>query len=83
MLTRHTRGGLNENQGWRMQMIHRNFEVTVRMAIVYVLVVVLGCSGVVQGKKQKGVSSKGSVPSYLKDYEKKRNKRRQPYKIKD
>lgn len=51
-------------------MIHRNFEVTVRTAIVCVLAVILGWSGMVQGKKQKSVSSKVSVPSYLKGYEK-------------
>jgi hypothetical protein len=51
-------------------MIHRNFEVTVKIAIVYISVAVIGCSGIVQGKKQKNLSSKESVPSYLKDYEK-------------
>jgi len=51
-------------------MTHRNLEAAVRTTIVYVLAVAIGCSGAVQGKMQKGVSSKGPVPSYLKGYEK-------------
>jgi len=47
----------------------RYFEVTLRTVLLCLLVLFLGCSGTLQGKKQKSVSSKGHVPSYLRGYE--------------
>jgi alpha-L-fucosidase len=51
------------------KMAQRGLAARAMMAIVCGLVVVSGCSAAVQGTKQQKGATKGSVPSYLKGYE--------------